>query len=178
MTKYLKGHFAAVALLMLLFVGTAHADTVALTGGTASTLAGVGTVNLLGLNFSLHYVGEIPPGVTNMISMNTALYSIGTANVSFNGVGSGIFRGVVSFDDSFLSGTVSAYATMDDMFFNRPALFTVGFNGYGYITVTDVGGQRQTQFNVSVPEPNSLLLLFSGLGGLIAFRRRQLRPQK
>jgi len=149
----------------------ARADSVVLTDGNASTSPGSATVNLLGTNFSLNYFGEIPPGVTNTIAMNSITAGFGT--VTLNGVSSNIFTGSLTFTNSVLTGNVLAYATMDDLFFGNSPLFTVNFVGAGFVTVTPISGVgSSTQFVVAVPEPTTLLLLGTSFAGVIISRRR------
>ncbi|HET6979204.1 MAG TPA: PEP-CTERM sorting domain-containing protein [Pyrinomonadaceae bacterium] len=158
-----------LALIVLCFSAVAaKADPVALTTGSASTASGFGTVNLAGPDFSLSYFGEIPPGATTSFSMNTV--TAGTGMVTLGGNSSSIFIGNLSFTNSLLTGHVSAYATMEDLFFGNAPVFTVDFTGGGAMSITG----PQTQFAVaSVPEPITLLTFGAGLGGLTLFRRRR-----
>ena len=169
-----------VMLVCLMFLGlyapSAYADSVILTGGSVTTLANVATVNLTGPDFSLNYTGDIPGG-SSSFAINSVTLSIGSTSVTFNGVTSSFFGGSLSFTNSSITGTVTAYGSMDDFFFHTNPLFSVIFSGNGFVTITNPGGSTQTQFTVtaaSVPEPTTLLQLFVGLtsGGGILLRRR------
>lgn len=173
-----------VMLVCLMFLGlyapSAYADSVILTGGSVTTLSNVATVNLTGPNFSLNYTGDISGG-SSTFGINSVTLSIGSTSVTFNGVTSTFFAGSLSFTNSSISGTVTAYNSMDDQFFHINPIFTVIFSGSGFITITSPGGLTQTQFTVtaaSVPEPTTLLQLFAGLtsGGAILLRRY--RPKR
>lgn len=163
-----------LALIVLCFsAGAANADPVTISNGTASTASGFGTVNLTGPNFSLTYFGEIPPGATTSILMNTV--TAGTGMVTLGSSTSTIFIGSLSFTNSLLTGHVSAYATMEDLFFGNAPVFTVDFTAVGFVEVTPLPGSgSRTQFTaVNVPEPITLLMFATGLGGLAVFKRRR-----
>ena len=172
-----------VGLMFLgLYAPSVYADNVVLTGGSITTVANVGTVNLTGPNFSLNYTGDIPGG-SSSFGINSVSLSLGSPSVTFNGVTSSFFKGSLSFAGSSVSGTVTAFNSMDDLFFNTNPIFSVTFSGNGFITITNLGGASQTQFTItaaSVPEPTTLLQLFAGLssGGAILFRRRHLLPKR
>ena len=165
----------AIAILVMgLSSVVVRADNVALTGGSVSTLSGFGTVNLVANNFSLTYTGEIPPGATTAFTINSVTLAIGLPNVSYNGLDSRYFNGSLSFNNSLLTGNVTAYASMEDLFFSRSPLFTVTFSGSGFITITQIpGGGTDTRFTVATPEPTALIMLGSGLLGGLAFKRRR-----
>jgi hypothetical protein len=160
---------------LCLFAHDARADTVVLTSGTVTTLAGVGSVQLAGPGFSLNYLGEIPLGSPSTIGLNSVTQSFGFPFVTYNGVTATIFSGSLTFNDSLLTGNVTAYATMDDLFFRVNPLFMVDFSGPGFITVSNVGGFTQRQFTVATPEPVTLLLFGTGLAGAAATRLRRRR---
>lgn len=164
--------FPALALFALcLLAHDARADTVVLTSGSVTTLAGVATVNLP----FLHYSGEIDPSRPLSVPINSVTLSLGQPNATFNGITSNIFSGSLTFNDSLLTGSITAYATMDDMFFRVNPLFTVNFSGPGFLTVSNVGGFTQRQFTVATPEPVTLLLFGTGLAGAAATRLRRRR---
>jgi hypothetical protein len=170
-----------VGLMFLgLYAPSVYADNVVLTGGSITTVANVGTVNLTGPNFSLNYAGDIPGG-SSSFGINSVTLSLGNPSVTFNGVTSSLFKGSLSFNGSSVSGTITAFNSMDDLFFNTNPVFSVTFSGNGFITITNLGGASQTQFSVtaaSVPEPAALLQLFAGLssGGALLFRRHAKAP--
>ena len=162
-----------------LYAPSVYADNVTLTSGSVSTLSNVATINLAGPNFSLNYMGDFGGG--SIVGINSVSLSLGNPSTTFNGVTSNFFGGSLSFTNSSITGTVTAYASMDDLFFHTNPLFTVTFSGNGFITISNLGGATQTQFTVtptSVPEPATLLQLFAGLGstGLLLFRRSTKSP--
>ena len=172
--------FRLVLLLGLLTFGlyapSVYADSVILTSGTVTTGSNVGTVNVAGPSFSLNYAGDIP-GSSTSFGINSVSLSLGSPFVIFNGLSSTFFGGSVSFDNSSITGSVTAFSSMDDLFFHTNPLFSVTFTGTGLMTINNFGGINQTQFAVttpaSVPEPATLLQLFAGLsgGGALLFRR-------
>jgi PEP-CTERM motif len=170
----------ALALIIIgLCAGVARADDVVLTSGSASTLGSIGSVDLFGPNFFLHYTGEIPAGQTT-IPMNTVTLGLGLSNiVSFNGIESGFFTGLVSFNDSSLTGNVTAYASMEDLFFRQNPLFSVTFDASGFLALTELpGAGTERRFSVEpVPEPTTLVFLGVGFSAIAAFRRRRSRTK-
>ena len=175
MTKRFKLSLLLGCVVLCLSARSAYADNVVLTGGSVSTVGNVATINLVGDNFSLNYSGDIPGGSTSF-GINSVTLSLGLPNTTFNGTVSNFFAGSLSFTNTSLTGSVTAYASMQDLFFHTNPLFSVTFSGTGVINVTNFGGFSQTQFTVtptSVPEPAALLQLFAGLtsGGVLVLRR-------
>lgn len=164
-----------------LYAPSVYADNVTLTSGSVTILSNVATINLAGPNFSLNYTGDFGGG--SLVGINSVSLSLGSPSVTFNGVTSSFFGGSLSFTNSTITGTITAYGSMDDLFFHTNPLFSVTFSGNGFVTITNLGGPTQTQFTVtptSVPEPATLLQLFAGLGssGLIFFRRLAKSPPR
>ena len=162
-----------------LYTPSVYADSVTLTSGTVSVLSNVATINLAGPNFSLNYTGDVPGGST--MGINSVSLSLGSPILIFNGSSASMFGGSLSFTNSSISGTVTAYGSLDDLFFHTNPLFSVTFSGSGVGTISGVGGATQTQFTVtptSVPEPATLLQLFAGLtsSGVLFFRRSAKSP--
>src|SRR5918993_232067 len=108
-------HIRLVLLIGLMAFGlyapSVYADSVILTGGSVSTLANVGTVNLIGPNFSLNYIGDIPGGFSSF-GMNSVSLSLGSPTITFNGVSSTFFTGSLSFTNSSIMGSVTAFGSM------------------------------------------------------------------
>lgn len=157
---------------------TAQADAVVLTSGTVSIQVPPGqtsiSVSRPGV-FSLTYVNSEHIGpLATIFSFQSITQGFGSA--SLNGMTAQFFTGLVSFDNSLLTGNLTAFATLDDALANNP-LFTVNFSGDGFLVST----LSSRTFNVvvpePVPEPVSVLLFGSGLAGLMAVvkRRREVR---
>jgi len=162
-----------------LYAPSVYADSVTLTSGTVSVTGNIGTINIAGPNFSLHYIGDVPGGTS--MGINSVSLSLVTPILIYNGSSPSFFGGSLSFTNSAISGIVTAYGSMDDLFFHTNPLFSVTFTGSGVGTISGVGGATQTQFTVtptSVPEPATLLQLFAGLtsSGVLLFRRSAKSP--
>ena len=161
-----------------LLAPAAHADPVVITGGTVTTISGTGRVVLSGEGFALNYFGETNPFNPLSVTINTVTLSFGSPTASFNGVTATVFSGGVTFNDSTLTGNIRAFASAEDMFFQRNPLFTIDFTGMGFLTVSLVDGSTQRQFTVApvaTPEPLTLLMFGTGLAGVAALRRRRRR---
>jgi len=161
--------------ILFICVPSIYADNVSLTSGMASTHLGIGTVLVVGNNFTLNYRGEIPPGAMTAFSFNSVTFATGVPSVSFNSISSVFFNGSLNFNNSLLSGSVTSYASMEDMFFARNPLFSVNFTGPGFMTIITHPGGVETRFTIATPEPTSLLLFTTALLSAGAFTRRRRR---
>lgn len=156
--------------IFLSLAATAQADAVLLTGGTVSIQVPPGQTSLSVIRpgvFSLTYVNSEHIGpLATVFSFQSITQGIGSA--SLNGMTAQFFTGLVSFDNSSLTGNLTAFATLDDALANNP-LFTVNFTGNGFLISTP----SSHTFNVVVPEPVTVLLFGSGLAGVVAVVKRR-----
>jgi len=149
---------------------TVQADAVVLTGGAVSIQVPPGQTSISIIRpgvFSLSYVNSEHIGpLATIFSFQSITQGFGSA--SLNGMTAQFFTGLVTFNNSSLTGNLTAFATLDDAFANNP-LFTVNFSGEGFLIST----ASSHTFNVVVPEPVTVLLFGSGLAGLVAVVKRR-----
>jgi hypothetical protein len=168
--KLLLGLFT----ILLSLSATARADAVILTGGTVSIQVPPSqtsiSVNRPGV-FSLTYIN---PEHIGPLATTFSFQSItqGFGSVSLNGMTAQFFTGLVSFNDSSLTGNVTAFATFDDAHANNP-LFTVNFIGDGFLVSTPSSHTFDVEAPEPVPEPVAVLLFGSGLAGLMTVVKRR-----
>jgi len=152
--------FFLVLAFVLLIPAAAQADNVILNSGTVSVQVSPGqtfvSISDAG-SFSLNYFNSeyFGPLVT---SFSFQSITQGFGSITFQGQSIQFFTGSVSFNNSFLTGQVTGFQTLQDAFNNNP-LFTVTFSGDGFLESTSTS----RTFTVATPEPTTLLLLGSGL---------------
>jgi len=159
-----------VLALVLLLPAASRADSVVLNSGTVSV--------------------QVPPGQTFISISNPGTFSLGYFNseyfgplvtsfsfqsitqgfglITFQGQSVQFFTGSVSFNNSFLTGQVTGFQTLQDALNNNP-LFTVTFTGEGFLE----SSLSSRSFTVATPEPATLLLLGLGLAASIGVRRKR-----
>lgn len=166
--------------LLTIFLGlpaAVLADGLLVTGGTVSIQVPPGQTSISIVRpdvFSLTYINSEHLGpLATVFSFQSITQGSGSA--SLNGMTSQFFTGLISFDNSSLTGSLTAFATLDDAFANNP-LFTVNFSGDGFL----ISSSSSHTFNVVAPEPNvvvpepvTVLLFGSGLAGLMAVVKRR-----
>ena len=168
--KLLLGLFA----IFLALPATVRADDVVVTGGTVSIQVPPGQTSVSVLHpgvFSLTYVNSEHIGpLATVFSFQSITQGSGSATL--NGMTSQFFTGLLSFDNSSLTGNLTAYATLNDALANNP-LFTVNFSGDGFLISTSSSHTFNVEAPEPVPEPVTVLLFGSGLAGLMTVVKRR-----
>lgn len=158
-----------VLAFVLLFPAASRADSVVLSAGSVSVLVPPGqtSISISGGTFSLSYFNSeyFGPLVTTFSFQSITQ---GSGLVSFQGQSAQFFTGSVSFDNSFLTGQVTAFQTLQDASNNNP-LFSLTFSGEGF----SASSLSSRTFTVATPEPTTLFLLGSGLAAASIRARRK-----
>jgi hypothetical protein len=182
--RFLPLCLSLVAALVICNVTDVQAAEVSLTSGSVivncpgQPFSG-GNVDLAGDAFQLRFgFGSPPPTacapapVRILASTFPASFDFASGFAIYQGVGTSLMRGVVSFDSTSITGFVEAFDNTSN--FGAP-IFSVNFigSGTGVITTT------QSTFNVNaVPEPATLILLGTGaalFGGARRWRKARKR---
>lgn len=146
--------------LLLLLPAAARADSIILTTGAVAIQVPPGQTSISISNqgtFSLSYFNSEYFGpLTTSFSFQSITQGFGT--ITLEGQTTQFLNGSLSFNDSLLTGQVTAFQTLEDAF-NNNAWFTVTFDGAGFLA----SSSTSHTFTVATPEPTTLLLLGSGL---------------
>jgi hypothetical protein len=165
----------ALFTVILSLPATAQADALLLTGGTVSIQVPPGqtsiSVSRPGI-FTLNYVNSEYAGPL-VTSFGFQSITQGFGSLTFNDLTTQYFTGSLGFDNSLLTGQITAFRTLDDALNNNP-LFTLTFSGEGFL----VSSSSSRSFTVATPEPATLLLLGSGLGAATMGARRKRKKKE
>lgn len=165
---------APACLLLVLALAlplAARADNVVLTGGTAVMQVPPGQTSISlsrAGTFTLNYFDSEYAGPL-VTSFGFQSITQGFGSLTFNDLTTQYFTGSLGFNNSLLTGQVTAFRTLDDASNNSP-LFTLTFSGGGFL----VSSATSHSFTVATPEPATLLLLGSGLAAFaVRVRKRK-----